>query len=710
MAEKYVVHGATCNCSLGSAQTTLNVNSHTINKIDGKLQATVNDKTFASTFGTCNIASPPPACTVSPTGWIGFAQSTRISGNLVLLKGSRLGCARGGLISIQNENQSVSENSEVPTNKIDGFYRGEIHFRRMLDEIDAAGVHSQPFRKGDYAVFANSVSNLIKTQSYGFDWIRDILDGEEDYFNTEIVNYNTIGGKQYCEIELIRAYNSVTGDYILTTGKLSHVVEYNNNTRKIASESFYFISRMDTSYIGGAPSNTPVNRIYKYDSNRNHIATYASGTNGYTTVLNELGGNYANVKSTILLSSYIKLVKDFAPVKQYINTPKGTLEVGRNLSTALYEINDKNYYVPWLALMRGATEKVQILSFLDAVAPSGEIRLNTSSPEITVNPTIIPIPPLEPYPTVYQRTSIPSSNIELIDITCSATGVEQDEIVEARFFDNSKTSDPEYRGEVIGLLNVLANKPHYSVNCYFVRVHFTDRSNKTGQGFPLNLVVGMDPLFSEATQLAKADDLRSLFIRGVGKQHQYIELMFKQALIEYNPFYYPDTPTNTIEDLNLDFDEFVTSPTVAGVDSLNLGSDISNISGNLLSALARKRALNPGITYFLLPFTIDGLYGQSDGIGGSAQSVIVTLQMFNNIARDRATAIHEGAHSLNLYHSFVEGYTHINRYLCNVQDRVSAFLDDKTENVMDYTPAGRSFYKWQWQRMQNDHPDVTQIL
>jgi hypothetical protein len=67
---------------------------------------------------------------------------------------------------------------------------------------------------------------------------------------------------------------------------------------------------------------------------------------------------------------------------------------------------------------------------------------------------------------------------------------------------------------------------------------------------------------------------------------------------------------------------------------------------------------------------------------------------------------HEGAHSLGLYHTFIEGGDDINQYMCSFRERNMVLLDDKTENVMDYTASARSFFRWQLEKMQSDYPDV----
>jgi hypothetical protein len=290
-----------------------------------------------------------------------------------------------------------------------------------------------------------------------------------------------------------------------------------------------------------------------------------------------------------------------------------------------------------------------------------------------------------------------------LDITATNTNFDKNQIIEARFFDNSRASEPDYLGEVIGLLNVLQNKPTYKVNCYFVRVSFTDRSNRTGLGFPLNPTIPLDATRSKNAQLTKVDTLKNLFNSG-SLQDEYLKLMFKQALIEYNT---PSTSTYPVSDMDVDFDDFLPTGSVSGISASDLGNIIYSYSGDLLDHMAKKRSLNDGITFFILPYELAGLFGQSHGIGGQAKSVMITQLMLSQISSDRATAIHEGAHSLGLYHSFMDDGGDINQFLCVENERKTVFLDDKTENVMDYTAAARTFYKWQWEKMQSDYPDVS---
>jgi hypothetical protein len=610
------------------------------------------------------------------------------------LKKSTIGCAKGGLITIENENQTTTETAEQPTNKIINVFQGELHFRRLLGKI--SGKTFNYGNKGDYALFPDGFKDIVKTQCYGFDWIRDVLDGEEDYLNRLSGN-------------LVKEKFVKDGANISYKGKYIHLLGLNlSSDRKVTNEYFYFFAETITTRISsGATTKISCNDIFEYDINRIRKTTHQDGTPVYANIIARIGANYSSVQSVTLLSSFLKLIRDFTPIKQYVNTPKGTFMAGSNLSNAVYEINHKDYFVPWLTIMPLDTVKVQAVTFVDVAPPPGEIRFTVSSPEITIAPSKISVPGLLSYPTNTQNAPVSASNIEIIEIGSSSTGFDKDQIVEARFFDNSRLSEPDYLGEVIGLLNICRNKPVYTVNCYFVRVYFTDRTNRTGIGYPLNSIVPSDSVHTQAAQLINDDKLKNLFSTG-NLQDEYMRLMFKQALIEYTT-----SGIHPISDIEIDFNDFVpvSEGNISGISTKDLGNICYKYSSQLLNKLATNRPLNDGITFFLLPYEISNLFGKSHGIGRdtpgiNAQSVLITQLMFSSISNDRATAIHEGAHSLGLYHTFIESGDDINQYLCLEGKRRTIFLNDRTENVMDYTPTARSFYRWQWEKMQNDHPDI----
>jgi len=297
--------------------------------------------------------------------------------------------------------------------------------------------------------------------------------------------------------------------------------------------------------------------------------------------------------------------------------------------------------------------------------------------------------------------------------------IKTNETVEARFYDDKKKGQPGYIGDVIGVLNVLANEKEYELTFRYVKVYFTDdnswlltspgsHDNKLGTGpsaRPPAIRVGSGD-HTQAMQLRRGQDLMNLFNLG-GSQHPYLEHIFRQALVHYNP----PIQLADADAVAIDISEIFTRAEVRqGVGVQFIGSDISfpPRSGlgrkftNSIQQLAKakvnaNKGAHDGVTMALIPYTFNNLFGVSDGIGGAAQNVFVTYLKHIEIARDRATAAHEALHSLGLYHSFIDGGGQIATYIIPANDAATKLVRENTENVMDYTPTARTLYKWQWE-------------
>jgi len=107
---EYVVHGATLQCTLGTAKSTLNMPlSHGIFLKD-KAQCNIGDRIPIKNivpFGNCTITSPPPPCvpaTLLP--WINKKDTTlSLNGQKALIKNAICVCAIGGIITIEDSGQ-----------------------------------------------------------------------------------------------------------------------------------------------------------------------------------------------------------------------------------------------------------------------------------------------------------------------------------------------------------------------------------------------------------------------------------------------------------------------------------------------------------------------------------------------------------------------------------------------------------------------------
>ncbi len=750
MATKlFVCEGAICKCSLQTTPGILKVTSQSIKKLEGKLQATEDDKTFSTPFGACKRSSPPPPCTPNLSQWTDVAKATKVDGKLALLETSKNTCSYGGVIEITNPNQTIGKTTNLPSNEIKNSFQGEVHFRRKLDP------------SGSYALYPDGLTDVTESQPYGFDWIRDVLDGDESYTEVIPVARDHMVDFISAQIPSMTTIGLNQRSLVRYKGKYAHYTDFDPATRKMNDEGFYFVinekkefigeysgslSETDfynglingtgVTYLGAVPSSgyASHSEIIEYNSNRTKKNSHISTSSRYTTILNNIGGSYAAVESSILLTSYAELAKEHIAIKQYINTPDGTERTGNNAGSIPMLINKRSYNVPWLAVFHKETAKINALCFLNATAPAGEIYFESSNTNIQIAPAKINASSLavSPYPTTTQYSdAIPGSN--KVDIEISFTGkIKKNEVVEARFYDNKRKGTHNYKGELIGMLNVFRNDPEYQITFRYVKVCFTDNNGwlatspgvainqlPTGASLPAGTAakIGMGT-HTKADQLSRGKDLMDLFLPS-GSQDPYLKNLFKQGLMHYNP----PTIVSDADAVVIDISEIYSAKPQVTSSGITFNGDrimLSNATekGKFSDAIQQfaKNKINAskgnldGVTVALIPYQINdpmsGLYGVSDGIGGTAKNVYVTYLMYLDIGNDRATAAHEALHSLGLYHSFPDGGKAV-PYIISSSDATAKFLNDKTENVMDYTKTAKTIYKWQWEKVQKDLPDVT---
>lgn len=752
MADKlFVCKGAICKCTLQTTPGILDVTSQSIKKLEGKLQATEGDKTFSTVFGACKRSSNPPPCTPKLSDWSTTAQKTKVDGKLALLEISTNTCSYGGQIEITNPNQTIGKTADLPTNEIVNPFKGEVHFRRKLD----AG--------GAYALFSNSLKDIKENQVYGFDWIRDFLDGSENYTEKTTTMREFESRNTTAQVPSTNTAGLNQRSLELLMGKHVHYIDFDATTRKLKDECFYFIINEKQEYIAeyrgvksasdfyngittGDPSISitqvipnngfsPHSRIIEYNSSRVKTLVHSASSAKYSAIMTKVGGVYGALESSILLTSFSELAQEFSPIKTYIDTPLGTELIGRNTGKITLNINGKNYYAPWLAALKDDTTKLYALSFLDQAVATGEIQFKSTSSNIKIKPDKIPVSGIavHSYPVVNQTLDVvPATNKQELEITFTDV-ITTDETIEARFFDDVKKSNPSYKGDVVGLLNVLKNEKEYELTFRYVKVYFTDNNgwlNTSATSNDNKLPTGSMPAslasiaarigagsHTKVNQLIRGEQLMSLF-KAAGSQQEYLEKIFKHALVHYKtPILLTDADAIAIDiseiyarktDVNSGTGVVFSSGGTIGFPS----DDIENIFISQIQALAKSKinaakGTHDGVTVALIPYTFAGLFGVSDGIGGAAQNVFITLLMFNEISKDRATASHEVMHSLGLYHAFPDGAKY-DTYIIPKTDAETEFVQYTTENVMDYTYPARSIYKWQWKKIQGDLPDVKQ--
>ncbi|MCQ9637338.1 DUF4280 domain-containing protein [Chryseobacterium sp. WG23] len=96
-------------CDKGTAMTPITVTSQSFMSIDGKLQATEEDKqpdTNIKPFGMCSVLRS--SCSPSPVKW-GNTSDFEIEGKKELLASSTCHCSIGGKITVVKSAQSFVE-------------------------------------------------------------------------------------------------------------------------------------------------------------------------------------------------------------------------------------------------------------------------------------------------------------------------------------------------------------------------------------------------------------------------------------------------------------------------------------------------------------------------------------------------------------------------------------------------------------------------
>lgn len=106
---QYVTDTTQLKCDKGASPTPLTVTSQSFMKIEGKLQATEEDKqpnTNIKPFGVCSVLRS--SCSPSPVKWDNTSDF-EIEGKKELLDSSICQCSIGGKISVVKSAQSFVE-------------------------------------------------------------------------------------------------------------------------------------------------------------------------------------------------------------------------------------------------------------------------------------------------------------------------------------------------------------------------------------------------------------------------------------------------------------------------------------------------------------------------------------------------------------------------------------------------------------------------
>ncbi len=154
MERHYVVEGAQLQCTLGTSLGKLIVKSQQKLEIQGKLQATGNDKMLEPPFfGSCNCKSPNPPCSPALQDWQIPGKKTGIGGDTFVMDDSRIQCTQGGTITVIDPNQDL-----VATGKEKSELEGALP-QLEGEIIFVNGFHSDVFENAEHTL-QNSILDI----------------------------------------------------------------------------------------------------------------------------------------------------------------------------------------------------------------------------------------------------------------------------------------------------------------------------------------------------------------------------------------------------------------------------------------------------------------------------------------------------------------------------------------------------------------------
>lgn len=108
MGKKYVLHGATLECSMGATPTKLIVSMGHNLYMQNKPVANTGDCKLGVNvlpFGTCKMGKPKPCVPVLFPSWVNGKMDVLIGDMQPLLEDSILICSMGGTIKIKDSGQ-----------------------------------------------------------------------------------------------------------------------------------------------------------------------------------------------------------------------------------------------------------------------------------------------------------------------------------------------------------------------------------------------------------------------------------------------------------------------------------------------------------------------------------------------------------------------------------------------------------------------------
>ncbi|GIM57743.1 hypothetical protein CAPN006_21350 [Capnocytophaga canimorsus] len=373
------------------------------------------------------------------------------------------------------------------------------------------------------------------------------------------------------------------------------------------------------------------------------------------------------------------------------------------------EIEGQEYFVPWLSMFpnqKGVKLNLEVEKIDDYQVRDDDYIELPAKAGVSFNPDTFKVSEIN------QNT--------MVEVICE-TPLISDTTIEV-LSKNDKC--------IVGKLNVFKNATSYKLNVRFVEVKFKGSIQHNSDGIENKLDFSSNKSVAKASFLLEPNVVNLNMSRKIAEWKNYVELKekefdkkFQQSLIKYSP-----NRTNRgkidYETLVINFGNFVvgTNKGGKGIDKIKKSITSIDIDGiackmeNFIKGLKEMYESNvmskKGVIVFLLPIIIrysnppktevfrpQYFDGFADDIFSEGRYVMLAWK--SPKFRD-STLIHEIAHTLGLVHSFQE------KEIDNGREVISKHIFEygTTDNIMDYSVKSDVFWKWQWEKMQEDINDL----
>ncbi|PWN68978.1 hypothetical protein C1631_012975 [Chryseobacterium phosphatilyticum] len=326
----------------------------------------------------------------------------------------------------------------------------------------------------------------------------------------------------------------------------------------------------------------------------------------------------------------------------------------------------KDYYCSFLNLMLNQEVELDIeVEELEALAADAtEIIFESSSPDLTINPSNIPLSTLiaggkknKPLGGTTSRDYYLAAN--QVKVKCNKALIKNEQIkVFAKFKDAASGAEDK---KEVGKMMVMKNSDQskYTINVYVIKSYLKNHTS-----FGLSTV---DTEFNK--------------IGGLTGLEKYLnENSLNQGLIQIKVLPLPDwvfteqTLVNTSDTRNTPYTGMITNKVTMLMDDAKYMNFINDRFKVGYPAIAGKK----GLFIYLTPFL-------SPSAGGASYNVPLTSKhiiLFKNNLDHLSSYSHEIGHSLGLEHFFLDGTLTVNQEIASVQTKLNAEKADKRNHFV----------------------------